>query len=159
MRRIFALLTICILMAGVLVLPARADSAASKIDIRATVTAEGDCLISMNAMIRMESAQPDLKFPLPGNAKGITMNGANVSSTKVGTATLVDISRITGNSIGEYSLMFEFTIPEAVKVAKINVDENFELASQFRVASILFWIYSLKDGEMETVKDVLEGEA
>ena len=62
MRRIFALLTICILMAGVLVLPARADSAASKIDIRATVTAEGDCLISMNAMIRMESAQPDLKF-------------------------------------------------------------------------------------------------
>ena len=127
MRRIFALLTICILMAGVLVLPARADSAASKIDIRATVTAEGDCLISMNAMIRMESAQPDLKFPLPGNAKGITMNGANVSSTKVGTATLVDISRITGNSIGEYSLMFEFTIPEAVKVAKINDDYKLQL--------------------------------
>ena len=120
MRRIFALFTICVLLAGVLVFPVRAESAASKMEIRATVTAEGDCLVSMNVLLRMESAQPQLKFPLPANAKGITMNGANVSSTKVGTATLVDISRITGSSVGEYSLMFEFTIPEAVKVAKVN---------------------------------------
>lgn len=127
MRRIFALFSICILLLGALALPVRADSAASKMDIRATVTAEGDCLVSMNVMIRMEAAQEKLTFPLPANAKSITMNGANVSSTRIGSATLVDISRITGNTLGEYSLMFEFTLPEAVKVAKINEEYKLQL--------------------------------
>ena len=38
MRRIFSVLIVCILMAGVLVLPASAESAASKVDLRISVT-------------------------------------------------------------------------------------------------------------------------
>ena len=120
MRRFFSLFSVCIMLIGVLVFPVRAESAATKMEIRATVTAEGDCLVSMNVLLRLEAAKPNLMFPLPLNAKNITMNGANVSSSKVGSATLVDIGRISGNSVGEFSLMFEYTIPEAVKVAKIN---------------------------------------
>lgn len=116
MRRLFAVLTVCILMAGVLVLPASADSAASKVDIRASVTNEGDALVTMTVTLRLETPQTGLSFPLPLNARGITMNGANVSTTKSSAATLVDISRISDGMVGEYSLMFDYAIPEAVKV-------------------------------------------
>lgn len=116
MRRIFAILTVCILMAGVLVLPASAESAASKLDLRISVTSEGDALVTMTVTLRLESPQTGLSFPLPPNAKGITLNGMNVSSTKTASATMVDISRITDNVVGEYSLMFDYAIPEAVKV-------------------------------------------
>ena len=127
MRRFVSLFAVCIVLIGALVFPVRADSAATKMDIRATVTSEGNCLVTTTVMLRLEAAKPNLMFPLPLDAKGITMNGANVSSSKVGSATLVDIGRITGNSVGEYSLMFEYTIPEAVKVTKINEDYKLQL--------------------------------
>ena len=116
MRKFLAVITVCILLAGVLVLPASAESAASKVDYRATVTAEGDCLVTMTVTLRMEAAQQGMYFPLPLNAKSITLNGSNVSSTKSSSATLVDISRITDDMVGEFTLLFDFMIPEAVKV-------------------------------------------
>lgn len=116
MRRLFALIAVCLLMAGVLVLPASAESAASKVDLRATITSEGDCLATMTVTLRLETPPQGLQFPLPANAKGITLNGVNANTTKTSSATLVDISRMTNDSVGEYSLMFDYTIPEAVKV-------------------------------------------
>ncbi len=103
-------------MIGVLALPVSAESAASSVDIRASVTSEGDALVTMNVTLRLETPTTGLQFPLPLNAKGITMNGMNVSTTKSSAATLVDLSRITDNVVGEYSLMFDYSIPQAVKV-------------------------------------------
>ena len=127
MRRFLAAITVIMLLAGVLVLPASAESAASKVDIRATVTAEGDCLVTMTVTLRLEASGTGLTFPLPANAKSITMNGANVSTTKTASATLVDISRITDNAMGEFSLLFDFVIPEAVKV---HVPENAKIGEK-----------------------------
>ena len=119
MRRIFSVLIVCILMAGVLVLPASAESAASKVDLRISVTSEGDALVSMTANIRLETPRTGMAFPLPPNAKNISLNGMNVKTTQTPAATLVDISRISDNMVGEYSLLFDFTIPEAIKVVKV----------------------------------------
>jgi len=116
LRRIFAMLAVCFLMAGVLVLPASAESAASKVDLRATITSEGDCLATMNVTLRLENPQQNLQFPLPANARGITLNGVNANTTKTSSAVLVDLSRMTNDAVGEFSMMFDFTIPEAVKV-------------------------------------------
>lgn len=127
LRRCVCLAVLCVLLVGVLVLPASAESAASKVDIRATVTAEGDCQVSMTATLRLEAPQSQLNFPLPPGAQNITMNGAKVSATKTLSATLVDISRVTQSAIGEYSLTFDFTLPEAVKVAEEKVAEKYPL--------------------------------
>ncbi len=133
MRRLITIFTLLLLLTGVIAMPVSAESAASKVDIRATVTAEGDCLVSMTATLRLEEAQSELHFPLPLNAKDITLNGSNVSATKSFTATMVDISRISSSTVGEYTLLFDFTIPEAVKVdssenaVKINGRRNLVL--------------------------------
>jgi len=116
LRRLFAVFTLCLLLMSVLVLPASAESAASKVDLRATVTSEGDCLVTMTVTLRLENAPEGLQFPLPVNARGITLNGANVSTGKTSSATMVDLSRMTNNMVGECTLLFDYTIPEAVKV-------------------------------------------
>ena len=128
MRRFLALFAMCILLTGMLAMPVRAESAASKVDIRATVTAEGDCLVNMTVTLRLEASQPELYFPLPLNARGITMNNANVSTSKAASATLVDISRVSSGMAGEFTLMFDYTLPEAVKVAKINEENKLQLS-------------------------------
>ena len=127
MRRLFALILLFCFTIGALVLPASAESAASNVDIRATVNADGDCSVSMTVTLRLETAQSQLTFPLPLGAKNITMNGARVSTTQTLSATLVDISRISQSAMGEYSLNFDFVIPEAVKVSQEKIANKYPL--------------------------------
>lgn len=103
-------------MTGVLVLPASAESAASVVDLYVTVNAEGDALVTMQVMLRLESSYEKLYFPLPPNAKNITLNGSGVTTTQSSSATLVNISRITEGYMGDATMRFEYTIPEAVSV-------------------------------------------
>ena len=116
MKRLLTLIIVCILTVGLLVMPASAESAASNVDLYITVNAEGDALVTMQVMLRLESNYEQLYFPLPVNAKNITLNGSGVTSTKSSSATLVNISRITEGYLGEATMRFEYTIPEAVSV-------------------------------------------
>ena len=116
MKRLLTLVLVLILLTGVLVVPASAESAASNVDLYITVNAEGDALVTMQVMLRLESNYEKLNFPLPLNAKNITLNGSGVTSTKSNSATLVNISRMTEGYLGEATLRFEYTIPEAVSV-------------------------------------------
>ena len=110
-------------MVGVMILPASAESAASSVDLYCTVNAEGDALITMQVMLRLESNYQNLYFPLPANAQNITLNGSKVTTSKSSSATLVNISRITEGYMGDATMRFEYTVPEAVQVNKDSVLE------------------------------------
>ena len=114
--KLLALLTAVLLIAGVICVPVSAESAASRVDLYCTVNAEGDCIVEMNVNLRLEAMTEGLKFPLPANATGITLNGSPVTSTKTASATMVNINKISDNYVGEASMRFNYTIPEAVKV-------------------------------------------
>lgn len=116
MKRLFTRILFCVLILGLLVFPASAESAATSVDLYCTVNAEGDALVTMQVMLRLESNYESLYFPLPANAKNITLNGSGVTSTKTASATLVNISRITQGYMGDATMRFEYTIPEAVSV-------------------------------------------
>ena len=124
MKRLLSLVFVCILLTGVLVMPASAESAASSVDLYVTVNAEGDALVTMQVMLRLESSYGNLYFPLPANAQNITLNGSKVTSSKSASATLVNISRITEGYMGDATMRFEYTIPEAVQV---NTDSVLEM--------------------------------
>ena len=131
MRRLSALLLACVLLCGVIVLPASAESAASQVDLFCTVSEEGDCFITMNVRLRLESATTGLTFPLPLNATSITLNESMASTKKTAAATEVDIGRITNDYVGEASFRLAYAIPEAVKVSpealKINAKHKLQL--------------------------------
>ena len=128
MKRVLIVLSVCVLLMGVICIPASAESAASKVDLLCTVTSDGDCLVSMTVILRLEAAYDQFSFPLPANAKDITMNGSNVSVRRTESATYVDISKFTRGYTGTASIRFEYTIPDAVKVnpdvVKANAEQN-----------------------------------
>ncbi len=120
MKRVCAFLLLTILLMGVLALPVSAESAASRIDMLCTVNSDGNCQVSMTVNLRLEAAHDSLTFPLPLSARDITMNGSPVSATRSGSAIDVDISRIAKGFIGEATIRFDYTIPEAVRVVKVD---------------------------------------
>lgn len=116
MKRLLSLVGVLILLSGVVCMPVSAESAASRVDLYCTVNTEGDCIVEMTINLRLETMADSLYFPLPAEAKDITLNGSAVSTTKSGSATLVNISRISSGYVGSADLRFNYTIPEAVKV-------------------------------------------
>lgn len=117
MKRAFgALGAFFLLIALWLPLPVAAESAASKIDLYCTVNSDGDCLVSMTVNLRIEASDDGLTFPLPYAASDITMNGSSVSSSRVGSQTLVAVGRVTGGMTGEFPVRFDFILPKAVRV-------------------------------------------
>ena len=124
MKRILAVLVACVLLMGVICMPVAAESGASRIESFFTVNSEGDCMVSMTVTLRLESAEDSLTFPLPLNAENITMNGNAVKTTKGLSAIDVDISKATGGLTGEHRLTFDYILPEAVKVVKVELSKN-----------------------------------
>ena len=119
MKRILTLLACVILLAGCLCIPVSAESAASSVNLMCTVNSEGDCLATMTVNLRLEAAMEELYFPLPLNAKNITLNNTPVSTSRGSAATLVDISKLSKDYVGELVLRFEYTLPEAVQITKL----------------------------------------
>ena len=120
MKRVFAVLACIVILAGCLCIPVSAESAASSVNLMCTVNSDGDCLATMTVNLRLEAAVEKLYFPLPLNAKNITLNGSQVSTSRGSAATLVDISKLSRDYVGELALRFEYTLPEAVQITKIN---------------------------------------
>ena len=123
MKRLLPWLSALLLTMCVLCIPARAESAASSVDLQCSVTSEGDCLVTMTVMLRLETAHSTLTFPLPAQARDIKMNGSNVTSSRSESSIDVDISRIVRDYVGEATVQFTYTIPEAVQV-ETDLDEN-----------------------------------
>ena len=145
MRRWLVLLTLCLVLGGVAAVPVSAETAASSVDFQCSVTAEGDCLVTMMVTLRMEAAVSELSFPLPSDAKNITLNGSSVGTTKTVNAVNVDVSRIVRDYVGEASVQFSYTIPEAVKVVKINEGEaNEERVLQLQIPILCGFEYPVE---------------
>ena len=113
MRRLLALLGAC-MIAVCLVLPASAESSASKVDLLCTVNSDGDCRVTMTVILHLEAAYNEMTFPVPSGAKDITLNGSNATTRSSAGATQVDISKITRDYVGDASIRIEYTIPKSV---------------------------------------------
>ena len=128
MKRLGIGLFLCVLLMGFFALPASAESAASRVDIYCTVSAEGSCQVNMTVTLRMEYVTTSMSFPLPANATGITLNGASVSTSKTSSATMVDISRVVSGITGEIPLNFSFTLPKSVGVVTVDKERKLQLS-------------------------------
>ena len=119
-KRFWMLATLMILLAGVFCLPAAAETAATQVDIQSTVTSDGDCLMTVTVNLRLEAAMDSLTYPVPLDAKSITLNGSNASVRQTNSAQQVDLSRISKGYVGEASVRIGYTLPKAVKITTIN---------------------------------------
>ena len=118
------MLILCVLMIGVIAMPASAESTATKVESFVTVNSDGDCLVALTVTLHLESPYESLTFPLPADAADITMNGSSVRTTKTATSVEVDIGKATNGLVGDFTIRFDYTIPNAVKVIPFENDDG-----------------------------------
>ena len=93
-----------------LAVTARADSAASSIQIYASVNENGVADVTMTVRLRIEAPVDSLSFPLPLAASDIKLNDRNVTVNRSAASTLVPLDDSICESIGDHVLTFKYKI-------------------------------------------------
>lgn len=113
MRRITGFF-LCLILIFSLAVTASAANTASSANLSASVSSNGSCQVTVDLQLRLETAAEALYFPLPGNARGVTLNGSNARTRRGSDVLRVDLSDLLGNSTGDFSLRIQYTIPNVV---------------------------------------------
>ena len=109
MRRVF-LAILCLLLLTTVV---AAAGTVTDLQSNATLKSDGTCEISMVLQLRMDGTDSDLKFPLPGTARDITLNGDRAKTSRANSLRWVDLSdEIHG--AGNYTLTLHYSLPDLV---------------------------------------------
>ena len=116
-RRIFAL-ALCFCLALGLALTARADSAASSIQIYASVNEDGLANVTMTVRLRIEQTVDSLYFPLPLEATDIKLNDSGVNATRGTSSTQIRLGKDITDRVGDHVLTFVYKIPNVVKMVE-----------------------------------------
>lgn len=107
-----------------------AATGASGLSCYATVASDESCQITLSVTLHLESAVDSLKLPLPAQATGITVNGSRVRASKSGDVRNVDLTKVVGNVIGDFTIAVNYTLPDVVVA-----DEQGDLSLQLPLLS------------------------
>ena len=115
MRR-FVLIFIAVLLVILMCIPASAATnatSATGVRVDAVLDPDGSCEVTLAATLHLEHSE-NLRFPLPENARGITLNGSGVSTRKGNGCVYVNLSSITGDARGDFTIVLRYTVPNTV---------------------------------------------
>ena len=116
LKRKLSVLLLLGLLLSLFAVPVHAQSAATSIDSYITVNAEGDCMVNLTVTLHLDGTTEKLTFPLPLNARNITLNKASVRTDKTDAAINVDISKLVNGLNGDFSMQFDYELPELLQV-------------------------------------------
>ena len=114
MRKIVILL-ICIVIVLGLAVSTGAATTVTGATVNASVNSDGSCLITAEMKLHLERAVEDLSFPIPASARGVTLNGSGVMTSRSGDTQLVKLDRLVGGVTGDVTFRLQYTIPNTVK--------------------------------------------
>ena len=110
LRRFLAVIVCCLL----LWIPALALSGGG-ISGSAAAQTDGSCQVEMTVIIRLDSPQEGLTFPLDGSATDILLNGHSAPTSKKGNTIQVSLPGMTA---GQHTFVFQYTLPNVIKTTK-----------------------------------------
>ena len=122
MRRIFVFIALLCLVCGLFV-SANAANAAESIQGSATVYDNGGCNITLTVSLHLDQPVDGLKFPLPGNAYKITLNGKNIRGRLENGLRYIDLSDIAGRTAGNFTLTLNYSLPNMITTDKAGQPE------------------------------------
>lgn len=111
-RILIFILCVC-LLTGVVY----ADSTATSVDSICYVSSDGSCQVSLAVSLHLDTAAKDVTFPLPKNAKNVTVNGSSIrtySSSTDANVILADLSYLDG-MMGDISITFNYSLSSVLK--------------------------------------------
>ena len=118
-RPIIFLLCLCFL-----ILPVSAASSVTSIRSNVTVSFDNTCQVSLSVNLRLEDPVESLWYPLPAQARNISLNGMSVRTRLGEDCVEVDISDMVAGHLGDVTLNFHYDM--ANLVAYVQEDEDKE---------------------------------
>ena len=94
-RFLVILLCICVILG--MAVSADAATTVSKAIITVSVTADGNCLVNTDLNLHLDKAVEELAFPIPANARGVTLNGSTAWTSRSGDSQLIKLDRLVGS--------------------------------------------------------------
>lgn len=111
MRRVFAFVLAAVMLMA-MATPVFAATAATDLQVHASVSADGSCTVTMNLSLHLDTAVSGLTFPLPEGAKSITLNGSSARTTTVNGGPAVSLS--IGKTAGDYTVSIGYQLNDVI---------------------------------------------
>ena len=113
MRNIRICILALLLTAWTCVSVSAANSATSA-QCNAAVATDGSCQVSLVLTVHLETPGDKLCFPVPAKATGVRLNGSRVSAPKSGQIRKINLSRVTGNTTGDFSFNIQYGLRDVI---------------------------------------------
>ena len=125
MRRVITLL-LCIFLLAVTV-----SAAGTVTDLQSTtqVHSDGTCQVSLTLQLQMDSGVDSLIFPIPAQARNVSLNGRSIRSPLRSGVRTVDLRDVV-HGAGMYTVTINYSLPDSVII-----DEDKQLILQFDLLS------------------------
>lgn len=114
MRKV-AILMLTLMFAACLILPVSAATGVSSMNASAVVASDGGCQMSITATIRLVHPVEKLNFPIPADARSVTLNGSRVSASKGDGVRNVSLSRVVRNVVGEVTFNIQYSLYDVIQ--------------------------------------------
>lgn len=113
MRRILIGLICCLL----LVTGVSAAGTVSQLQTGTIVNSDGTCEVTVTLQLKLDSVPASLMYPLPGNAKDISLNGGIARTQLADNVRYVNLSGGV-QAPGTYTFSIHYSLPDAIKADK-----------------------------------------
>lgn len=113
MRRFTVVLAVIALLAA-LTLPASAATGASGINSFSSVSSDGTCQVTVTVTFHLETALEELYFPIPANARDISVGGERADTRRADNALQINLSRKYGGMVGDFAVTMSYYLPNCV---------------------------------------------
>ena len=114
MRRITAILLLAVLFLNI-ALPVSAATGITDSRLNASVATDGTCIVNLELQFRLDEPNKNLTFPIPLNARSITVNGNSARTYTEGGVRHVKLGGVVGNSAGNFTVYLQYTVPNTVE--------------------------------------------
>lgn len=152
MRRLMIFL-LCLIL---LMIPVSAASSVTSIRSNVTVSFDNTCQVSLSVNLRLEDPVEELWYPLPAQARNISLNGMTVHTRLGDDCVEVDVSDMVAGHLGDTTLNFHYEMADLVAYVQEDEDKEGKLVLtlpllagfQYTVEYMDFTITLPPDGEV-----------
>jgi hypothetical protein len=113
MRRVFACVGV-LLIVLCLGVTAFAQTNAPQINITVSISPDGTAQITQIVQFQLEVSAESVSYPIPLNARDITVNGTSITPSRDESAAYIAMSRVVGNVTGTFPTTFSYTLNNVV---------------------------------------------
>ncbi len=112
-RSLVAILIISMML--MLCVGVSAQSGASSVKYTAVVSSDGGCEVTVLTTLNLENRVDELHFPIPEDARDVSVNGDRVRTQKSGNIRVIDLSSTVRDLVGQFTFRVDYELDDVIQ--------------------------------------------